>query len=122
MLKVGRASSMAYQKAPMIETPDIPIPERDHEGCTDVWHSYPVKSDKIPWHSSCHFGSLCDMAAILNDWCSLMFGGTKRPSLEDVLSTTNEVVRSLSKWEADLPECLRVENAVTPLPQVLCLQ
>ncbi|KAH8429008.1 uncharacterized protein LDX57_006679 [Aspergillus melleus] len=121
LYSITMASSMAYQKAPMIETPDVPIPKRDHEGCTDVWNSYPVKSDKISWHSSCHFGCLCDMAAILNDWCSLMFGGRKRPSLEDVLSTTNEVVRRLSKWEASLPECLRVENAVMPLPQVLCL-
>ncbi|OGM41999.1 putative C6 transcription factor [Aspergillus bombycis] len=91
--------------------PRVPI---NHDDRLDVWSPYPQLVESVRGHHNCVFDRWCDFSSItLRISRALHDPDNSLPQCE-IPAVINDIYQQLQGWYANLPECLRLENAEVP--------
>ncbi|KAE8397440.1 hypothetical protein BDV37DRAFT_289431 [Aspergillus pseudonomiae] len=91
--------------------PRVPI---NHEDPLDVWSPYPQLVQPVRGYHNCVFDRWCDFSFITLRISRALHDPDNSPPQCETAATINDIYQQLQSWYANLPECLRLENAEVP--------
>lgn len=91
--------------------PRVPI---NHDDRLDVWSPYPQLVQPVRGHHNCVFDRWCDFSFITLRISRALHDPDNSPPQCEIPAIINDIYQQLQGWYANLPECLRLENANVP--------
>jgi hypothetical protein len=99
------------------------MPPSSQNPSSDIWIPYPSLVGGVPAHTTHMVKALADLNQATFEspsWFFKTHNTLQNMSFPEVREAAAEIHACLKDWEANLDDCMRVENSKTP--QVLSLQ